>query len=1118
MQLSASANLLEKRVSYLAAGLCFSPEHEFRMMLVNRLQRDLQSSNVLEVAIALSGGAKILTADMIPAVLPQVVNLLKHDQEIIRKKAVMLLHRFHQLQPDSVSHLGDKFRRALCDKDPAVMGASLHVFHDMLARAAGGSGGELAAYKDLVSSFVSILKQITEHRLPRDFDYHRIPAPWVQMRLLRILALLGRADQAASEQMYEVLLDVMRRADTGINVGYAIIYEAVRTVTTIYPNAALLDAAASAIGRFIASENHNLKFLGVTGLAAIVRDHPRYAASHQLAVIDCLEDPDDTLKRRTLDLLYRMTNPVNVTVIVDKLMAHLKPAGDPFLRADLVARITAAAERYAPSNGWYVRTMLQAFELGGDLVKGEVAQNMLRLLAEGGGESEEADASLRRDAVDGMVGLLDKPALPDTLLQVMFWSLGEYGYLASPPASLPLIADKVAALAQRAGLEVATRGYALSALLKLAAQCGGAAPASVSTLIAKLSSSAHVDLAQRCHEFAALAARPALMKAVLPVDASSEDIDVDEALAFLQPFVAAAEAAGARPYAPPAPAEPEHGAGTGASSALKFDAYAAPDANPTSLDPLAMGTSMGMAGGMGMGGMPGAGGLFPPAGGDASGAGGAGAPSLGLHFGNVKGAWGREGYRNAAGNVLGTAPAGHAAGPAGGAGGYDAGYGAGASSAYGGSSSAGYGAPAAPEAAAAAVLGTSSGSAASSGSVAAAVAPAPVAPPAPRELTEREKLAASLFGGVVPGGGASSGGGSGGGGLFGGMGGGSGSSASAGVGAGSSAGVGMRRAGIGAGAAAPAVAVAPAVTPAAAVAPVVAPVVPAAVAPPAPTGDLLDIFGGPAPAAAASAAPAANPLGDLFGGPAVAAVRPAGPALNPAALTVPAPLFDALGGAAAGAALKREPAAAAGNAVLGDDGVLSLSAHRIIAPDALHIALFVAHTGAGSPGPATNVTLTLTGLPYVSVTAARAHPPLAGAAAPAPGNGVALPLGSIAPGAFTCVLLSAVLVSPPPAGTPGGAMRASISYGNPRMGGAPAAPLSAAVDIPNADALRPTPMDTAAFGGLWTNPAMRGEAAASVPTPPSLARLGGAPLDAFMGALGPLLNLHPVQAIAASEL
>ena len=280
VELSASANLLEKRVAYLCAGLCFAPEHEFRMMLVNRLQRDLQSANVLEVSIALSACAKILTTDMIPAVLPIVQNLLKHDQEIVRKKTIMLLHRFLQLSPESVSHMGDKFRRALCDKDPSVMGASLHLFSEMMRI-------DPTPYKDLVPSFVSILKQVVEHRLPRDFDYHRVPAPWLQMKMLRILAAQGRADQASSEQMYEVLLDVIRRGDTGTNVGYAILYECVKTVTTIYPNAALLDAAAASIARFITSESHNLKYLGVTGLAAIVKDHPKYAAEHQLAVIDC---------------------------------------------------------------------------------------------------------------------------------------------------------------------------------------------------------------------------------------------------------------------------------------------------------------------------------------------------------------------------------------------------------------------------------------------------------------------------------------------------------------------------------------------------------------------------------------------------------------------------------------------------------------------------------------------------------------------------------------------------------------------------------------------------------------------------------------------------------------
>ncbi len=1051
-QLSASANLMEKRVSYLCASLCFAPDHAFRMMLVNRIQRDLQSANVLEASIALSAASKILTTDMIPAVLPIITNLLKHDQEIIRKKSVMLIQRFLALQPESVTHMGDKFRRALCDKDPAVMGASLHIFADLCKV-------DPTPYKDLVSSFVSILKQVTEHRLPRDFDYHRTPAPWIQLRLLRILATLGRADHGASEQMYEVLLDVMRKADTGINVGYAIAYECVRTVTTIYPNTALLDAAAASIARFISSDNHNLKYLGVTGLAAIVKDHPKYAGEHQLAVIECLEDPDDTLKRKTLDLLYRMTNPVNVEVIVGKLLEHLRGANDEFLRGDLVSRITQVAERFAPSNEWYITTMTTVFELGGDLVKPEVAMNLMRLIAEGSGESEEADRELRREAVEALLALVDKPALPDILLQTMFWVLGEYGYLAAS-SSLGDIAEKVLGLAGRAGIDAATRGYAISAVLKLTSQLGSMPPAAA-LLIAKFGASRQVDLAQRCHELTALSARPGLIRGVLPVDASTEDIDVDVDMHFLDSFVAEALSAGARSYAPPA-AEGEEdggsaaggGGGAGADGGLRFEAYERQDASS-----FLPGTE-----GLGPGGGAGA---FDAAGGAGGGAGGNNAPfgAAPLNLTATKGAWSREGYKTAQG-VLQEAPK-----PgAGGGGGAPAGMGASAPDAAAAAAKRPWDYGGAPAPAPAPAAASSSSSYAMS---APAAAPAP---PAPRELTEKEKMAAALFGGM---GGASA----------------------------SKAATPAKKVAAAAPAPAPApAAVAPPSVPARAPAPAPAPK-------PAPADDLLDIFGSSAPAPAPAPRPGmmgggGGGLDDLFAAPAPApvAAAPADPfggafgglSLGGGAAPAPAAGLDLntlslppqLAGLVAIPGAAREPAA--GNTRCAGDAVLAVAFHKVFAPDALHLVLFLANTSAGQAVPAAQIALQ---------APAYLRPTVQGGSPAGPGT---VQVGPIPPRGSAAVVVSFALAAVPQSGS----IRGTVAY----QGGAAPLPFSIESDV--TDCLRPAPIDTPSFGGIWTQPAMAAEAVNTVPAAATTVRT---PAD-LMARVGPQLRMHPVQAIAASEL
>ena len=69
------------------------------------------------------------------------------------------------------------------------------------------------------------------------FDYHRIPAPWMQMKIVRILSVIGKNDATSSEGMLEILLECLRKAeDSGINAANAIVYECIRCITNIYPN------------------------------------------------------------------------------------------------------------------------------------------------------------------------------------------------------------------------------------------------------------------------------------------------------------------------------------------------------------------------------------------------------------------------------------------------------------------------------------------------------------------------------------------------------------------------------------------------------------------------------------------------------------------------------------------------------------------------------------------------------------------------------------------------------------------------------------------------------------------------------------------------------------------
>uniref|UniRef100_W5N705 AP-4 complex subunit epsilon n=1 Tax=Lepisosteus oculatus TaxID=7918 RepID=W5N705_LEPOC len=541
IKLAQQGSVLEKRVGYLAVSLFLNESHDLLLLLVNTVLKDLQSTNLIEVCMALTVASQIFPKDMIPAVLPLVEDKLTHSKEIIRRKAVLALYKFYLIAPNQVQHIHDKFRKALCDKDPGVMTASLHIYLQMIKENPGG-------FKDLTGSFITILRQVVGGKLPIDFNYHSVPAPWLQIQLLRVLALLGKDDPSASEIMYDVLDESLRRAEMNHNITYAILYECVRTVYTISPNSDLLEKAAQCIGKFVLSPKINLKYLGLKALTYVVQQDANLALQHQMTIIECLDHPDPIIRRETLELLYRITNAQNVTIIVEKMLDFLRQSKDEYTTIDLVGKVAELAEKYPFLTSLFSETNHQMFVYDRTFLNYKNSQFVLRK-SEQSFDNEDEDRQLRLYAVDSYLSLLeqDNVHFPQRFLQVMSWVLGEYSYLKSE-TGYEVVLKKLARLLDQSSVTPETKSWIMAAITKLSS--GTTCTETASAVALKYSTSLDTVLRQCAFELRHLTEDRDLMSQVLPLDASCEDLEVDTSLSFLDGFVSEALASGAAPYKP----------------------------------------------------------------------------------------------------------------------------------------------------------------------------------------------------------------------------------------------------------------------------------------------------------------------------------------------------------------------------------------------------------------------------------------------------------------------------------------------------------------------------------------------------------------------------------------
>jgi len=77
------------------------------------LQRDLESDQYLEVLSSLQAISRLANTQIMTATFSQVHKLLNHPSDFVRKKAVMVMFKFWQIDPHGVEDIDKIMKTAL---------------------------------------------------------------------------------------------------------------------------------------------------------------------------------------------------------------------------------------------------------------------------------------------------------------------------------------------------------------------------------------------------------------------------------------------------------------------------------------------------------------------------------------------------------------------------------------------------------------------------------------------------------------------------------------------------------------------------------------------------------------------------------------------------------------------------------------------------------------------------------------------------------------------------------------------------------------------------------------------------------------------------------------------
>jgi AP-1 complex subunit gamma-1 len=244
---------------------------------------------------------------------------LRGDNDNLRKKAALAAVRVFQQVPELVEDFAESIHGLLRTKNHGVLLTGIHLIREVISL----DETNQRFFKDLVPTLVRDLRNLLSMGYSSEYDVGGIVDPFLQVSVLKLLRLLGKGNEEASEAMNDVLAQVATNTETAKNAGNAILYECVLTIMAIESDNGLKVLAINILGRFLLNRDNNIRYVALNTLSKVIHSDAAAVQRHTNTIVDCLKDPDTSIRQRAFELVHALANSTNIQPLAREMLNYL---------------------------------------------------------------------------------------------------------------------------------------------------------------------------------------------------------------------------------------------------------------------------------------------------------------------------------------------------------------------------------------------------------------------------------------------------------------------------------------------------------------------------------------------------------------------------------------------------------------------------------------------------------------------------------------------------------------------------------------------------------------------------------------------------------------------------